>query len=99
MHTGAQISTQGPTLGGGGGSRSVPGQSDKKSSDNVFFLFFFYFSPQLIFTEVKWSISKKSIIFQGSRGGSNIFQGGGGEGGPTFPGGGGVGKGPITYSL
>ena len=28
--------------------------------------FFFFFSPQL--TEVKWSISKKSIIFQGSRG-------------------------------
>ena len=59
-----------------------PGQSDKKSSDNVFF------SPQLIFTEVKWSISKKSIIFQGFRGGptfsrggggSNIFQGGGGS--------------------
>ena len=35
-------------------------------------------------TEVKWLVSKKTIIFQGSRGGSNIFQGGGG---PTFPGG------------
>ena len=52
----------------------------------------FFFSPQLIFTEVKWSIiSKISIIFQGFRGGptfsrgggSNIFQGGGGVG-PTF---------------
>ena len=49
----------------------------------TFFLFcFFQFSVYL--TEVKWSISKKSIIFQGSRGG------------PTFPGGGGV---PIAYSL
>ena len=63
---------------GGGG----PGQSDKKA------LTTFFFSPQLIFTEVKWSISKKSIIFQGFRGGptfsrggggSNIFQGGGGS--------------------
>ena len=37
------------------------------------------------FTEVKWLISKKTIIFQGSRGG----------GGPTFSRGGG----PIAYSL
>ena len=43
---------------------------------------FFFFSPQLI-TEVKWLISKKTIIFQGSRGGPitfsmgvQLFQGG-----------------------
>ena len=40
----------------------------------------FFFSPQLIFTEVKWSISKKSIIFQGFRGGPRFSRGGG----PTF---------------
>ena len=72
--------------GGGGG----PGQSDKKSSDNVFFLCFF--SPQFIFTEVKWSISKKSIIFQGFRGGPTFSRGGGG-------GGGGVQLSPVAYSL
>ena len=55
------------------------GQSDKKSSYNVFFLV-------LSLLEFKWSISKKFIIFQGSRGGSNFFQGGGGGG-------------PIAYSL
>ena len=55
--------------------RGDPGQSDKKSSD------VFFFSLHLI-TEVKWLISKKTIIFQGSRGcptfsrGSNFFQGG-----------------------
>ena len=44
-------------------------------------MFFFFFSPQLI-TEVKWLISKKTIIFQGSRGGPTfsmgvqLFQGG-----------------------
>ena len=50
-----------------------------------------FFKSSVYFTEVKWSISKKSIIFQGSRGGptfsrgvqlfpggSNFFQGGGG---------------------
>ena len=58
---------------GGGGGGGGPGQSDNKSSDNVFFFFFFFF------TKVKWSISKKSIIFQGSRGGP-IFS----RGGPTF---------------
>ena len=49
----------------------------KKSSDNVFF-----FKSSAYFTEVKWSISKKSIIFQGSRGGPTFSRGGGG--GPTF---------------
>ena len=39
---------------------------------------------------VKWSISKKSIIFQGSRGGPTFSRGGG----PTFSRGG-----PIVYSL
>ena len=70
--------------GGGGGG---PGQSDKKSSDNVFF------SPQLIFTEVKWSISKKSIIFQGFRGGPTFSRGV-----RHFPGGG-VQPFPVAYSL
>ena len=49
-----------------GGSRSVW----QKSSDKVFFKSSAYFS------EVKWSISKKSIIFQGSIG----VPGGGGGG-------------------
>ena len=60
--------------GGGGGGVQV--SLTKKSSDNVFFLVL----------SVKWSISKKSIIYQGSRGGptfsrggSNFFQGGGGS--------------------
>ena len=47
--------------GGGGGGGGGPGQTDEKksNSDNVFFFFFFFFffCPQLIFTEVKWSIS------------------------------------------
>ena len=47
------------------------------------------FSPQLILPEVKWSISKKSIIFQGPRGGPTFSRGGGG-GVQLFPGGGGV---------
>ena len=60
----------------GGGGGGGPGQSDKKkSSDNVFF----FLSLQLFFTEVKWSISMKSIIFSRFQRGSNIFQGG-----PTF---------------
>ena len=53
----------------------------KKSSDSVFF-FFFFFSPHLIFTEVKWSISKKSIIFQSFRGVPTFSRGRGR--GPTF---------------
>ena len=63
-----------------------PGQSDKKSSDNVFFCFFL---SSAYSTEVKWLISKKTIIFQGSRG-VQLFPGGGGGGG---------GGGPIAYSL
>ena len=66
--------------GGGGGG---PGQSDKKSSD-VFFVVFFVVLSLL---DVKWSISKNSIIFQGSRGGPTFSRrvqlspGGGGGGG------------------
>ena len=61
--------------GGGGGCGEGPGQSDKKSSDND------CFSPQLILQKSNGSISKKSIVFQGSRWGpifsrgSNFFQG------------------------
>ena len=65
--------------GGGGG----PGQTDKKSSDNVFFFFFFFFFLAYS-TEVKWSISRKSIIFQGSRRGPTFSRGGGVQ---LFPGG------------
>ena len=61
--------------GGGGGG---PGQPDKKALTFLFVCFFLVLS---LFTEVKWSISKTSIIFQGSRGG----------GGPTFSRGGGGG--------
>ena len=69
---------------GGGGGGGVPGQSDKKSPDNVFFLSSAYF------TEVKWLISKKTIIFQGSRGGPTFSRGGGVQ---LFPGG------QIAYTL
>ena len=63
-----------------GGSRSV---WQKK----LWQRFFFFFSPQLILQQSnKWSISKKSIIFQGSRGGPTFSRGGGG---PTFSKGGG----------
>ena len=63
-----------------------PGQSDKIA------LTTFFFSPQLItcIIEVKWSISKKSIIFQGSRGGPTFCRQGEVQ---LFPGG------PIAYSL
>ena len=54
-----------------------PDQPDKKAL-TAFFLAYF--------TEVKWSISKKSNIFQGSRGGPTFSRGGGG---PTFSRGGG----------
>ena len=70
-----------------GGSRPVW----QKSSDNVFFFFLFFFwgggggLSSAYFKEVLWSISKKSIIFQGSRGVQH-FPGGGGV--QLFPGGG-----------
>ena len=64
---------------GGGG----PGPSDiyKKIG-------FFYF----YFTVIKWLLSKKTIIFQGSRGGPTDSRGG-----PTFSRGGGGDQ--IAYSL
>ena len=71
--------------GGGGGG---PGQSEKKAL-TTFFFFFFWSSAY--FTEVKWSISKKSVIFQGSRGGPTfsrevqLFPGGGGGSNCLFP--------------
>ena len=60
-----------------GGSRS----DRQKSPDNVFFFYF---------TEVKWSILKQSIIFQGSRGGPTVSRGvqlspGGGGSNCLFP--------------
>ena len=59
--------------GGGGGGRGVQQVSLKKKSTDVFL---FFFSPQLnYFLEVKWSISKKSITFQGSRGGPTFSRG------------------------
>ena len=45
--------------------RGDPGQSDKKALP-------------LVFTEVKYLISKKTIIFQGSGGGPTFSRGGGG---------------------
>ena len=74
-----------------GGGEGGPGQSDQKSSNNVFFVFFYvFFWSSAYFKEVKWSISKKSIIFQGSRGGPTFSRGWG----PTFSRGG-----PTAYSL
>ena len=62
--------------GGGGGGGGGPGQSDKKALTT-------FFLSSAYFTEVKWLISKKTIIFHGSREGptfsrgeSNFFQGG-----------------------
>ena len=64
-----------------GFSSGGPGQSDKKSSDNVFWVFFFlFFWSSAYFTEVKWLIknkNKKTIIFQGSRGGPTFSRWGG----------------------
>ena len=51
-----------------------PGQSDKKAL-TTFFCFFFVFLPSAYFTEVKWLISKKPIIFQGFRGGPTFSRG------------------------
>ena len=59
-----------------------PGQSDKKALTSSFFY------SSVYFTEVKWLISKKTIIFQGSRGGPTFSRGV-----QHFPGG------PIAYAL
>ena len=64
---------------GGGGSRSIW----QKSSDNLFLVFSLFYSR-------KWLISKKTIIFQGSRGVQH-FPGGGVQLFPRW----GV---PIAYS-
>ena len=51
------------------------GQSDKKALTLfcfVLFCFFVFFSAY--FTKVKWLFSKKTIIFQGSRGGPTFFK-------------------------
>ena len=57
--------------------RGVQVNQTKKSSDNVIF-----FQSTAYFAEVNWLISKKTIIFQGSRGGPTFSRGGGG--GLTF---------------
>ena len=51
-------------------SEGVQARLTKKSSDNVFL-----FLVLSLFLEVKWSISKKYIIFQGSRGGPTFSRG------------------------
>ena len=51
--------------------RGGPGQADKKKLWHRFF----FFKSLAYFTEVKWSISKKSITFQGSRGGPTFSRG------------------------
>ena len=60
---------------GGGGGGGGPGQSDKKALT----FFFVFFLSSAYSSEVKWLISKKTIIFQGSRG-VQLFPGGGGGG-------------------
>ena len=60
--------------GGGGGGVQV--NLTKKALTFFFFVFFFVLSLFYDFTEVKWLISKKTIIFQCSRGGPTFFQGG-----------------------
>ena len=65
--------------GGGGGGGGVRVNLTKKA-----------LTFSAYFTEVKWFISKKTIIFQGSRGGPTFSRGG-----PTFSRGGG----PIAYTL
>ena len=64
----------GPMRGSRNFRQGGPGQSGKKTSDNVvcFFLFVFFvlfFLSSAYFTEVKWLISKKTFLVQGSRGG------------------------------
>ena len=54
-----------------------------------------FFKSLTYFTEVQWFISKKIIIFKGSRGTPTFFPRGGGSN--FFKGGG--GEGPIAYSL
>ena len=58
-----------------GGGGWCPGQSDKKALTTFFLVLSLFYSR-------KWLISKKTIIFQGSRGGPTFSMGGG----PTFSG-------------
>ena len=55
----------------GGGGGGGPGQSDKKALTTFLVLSLFY--------SRKWLISKKTTIFQGSRGGPTFSRGGGGS--------------------
>ena len=64
-----------------------------KIPDNVFY--FFFLVVLHLFTDCQWFISKKIIIFRGSRGAETNFPG---WGGPTSSRRGG-GGGPIAYSL
>ena len=59
----------------GGGGPGQPGQSDKKALTTFFLVLSLFYSR-------KWLISKKTIIFQGSRGGLTFSRGGS----PTFSG-------------
>ena len=65
---------------GGGGGGGGPRQSDKKNLTALFvcFCFLLFSKSSAYFTEVKWLISKRNIIFQGSGGGPNFSRGGGG---------------------
>ena len=68
--------------------QGCPGQSNKKTPTTFFFVLFFKSSAY--FTEVKWLIPKKTIIFQGFGGGPTFsrrvqrFPGGGGGGSNCF---------------
>ena len=75
-----------------GGGEGGPRQSDKKALTTLFvccccFFFLLFLLSSAYFTEVKWLISKKIIIFQGSGGGLKFSRGGGSN---FFHGGGGV---------
>ena len=69
---------------GGGGPRHV--NLTKKALTFLFFFLFFFSYSFAFLIEVKWLISKKNIIFQGSGGGTHFSRGGGGV--RLFPGGG-----------
>ena len=56
----------------GGG---VPCQTDKKNTLTALFVFCFFSKFSSYFTEVKWLISKKNIIFQGFGEGPNFSRG------------------------
>ena len=69
-----EFSSRGGVWGGG------PGHLTKKALTTCFFfVLFLFFLSTADLTDDKWSISKKSIIFQGSRGGPTFSGGGGGS--------------------